>query len=72
MAVLDAMGWLDGERPFVQESIIGTRISGRVASRTTVGDYPAVRYGNRGRAWITGEHTFSVDDGDPLKEGFRL
>jgi len=72
MAVLDAMGLLDGERPFVQESIIGTRISGRVASRTTVGDYPAVVTEIEGDAWITGDHTFSVDDGDPLKEGFRL
>jgi proline racemase len=25
-----------------------------------------------GSAWITGEHTFVIDDRDPLKDGFRL
>jgi proline racemase len=72
MAVLDAMGLLDGERPFVHESIIGTRLSGRLVNRTTVGDYPAIVTEIEGEAWITGEHTFVIDDRDPLKEGFRL
>ena len=26
----------------------------------------------KGTAWITGEHTFLLDDGDPLNEGFRI
>ena len=34
MAVLDAMGLLGADRPFVHESLIGTRFNGRVASRT--------------------------------------
>src|SRR5690348_18217979 len=34
MAVIDAMGLLDDDRPFVHESLIGTRFNGRVASRT--------------------------------------
>jgi proline racemase len=72
MAVLDAMGLLDAERPFVQESIIGTRISGRVVGRTEVGEYPAVVTELEGSAWITGEHAFAIDDRDPLKDGFRL
>jgi proline racemase len=72
MAVLDAMGLLDAERPFVQESIIGTRISGRVVGRTEVGEYPAVVTEIEGSAWITGEHAFAIDDRDPLKDGFRL
>ncbi len=72
MAVLDAMGLLDAERSFVQESIIGTRISGRVVGRTEVGDYSAVVTEIEGSAWITGEHTFVIDDRDPLKDGFRL
>jgi proline racemase len=72
MSVLDAMGLLDGERPFVEESIIGTRISGRVVSRTEVGGYPAVVTEIEGSAWITGEHAFAIDDRDPLKDGFRL
>jgi proline racemase len=72
MAVLDAMGLLDAERSFVQESIIGTRISGRVVGRTEVGEYSAVVTEIEGSAWITGEHTFVIDDRDPLKDGFRL
>jgi trans-L-3-hydroxyproline dehydratase len=72
MAVIDAMGLLDGERPFVHESLIGTRFNGRVASRTIVGDYPAIVPEIEGSAWITGEHTFIVDEDDPLKDGFRL
>jgi proline racemase len=72
MAVLDAMGLLDAKRSFVQESIIGTRISGRVVGRTEVGEYSAVVTEIEGSAWITGEHTFVIDDRDPLKDGFRL
>jgi len=72
MAVIDAMGLLDGERPFVHESLIGTRFDGRVASRTIVGEYPAIVPEIEGSAWITGEHTFLVDDSDPLREGFRI
>ena len=42
MAVLDAMGLLGEDRPFVHESIAGARFTGRVTSRTVVGDYPAI------------------------------
>jgi proline racemase len=72
MAVLDAMGLLDAGTPFVGESIIGTRLSGRITGRNEVGGYPAVVTHIEGSAWITGEHTFTVDDRDPLKDGFRL
>jgi proline racemase len=72
MAVLDAMGLVGSEHPFVQESIIGTRISGRIVGRTEVGEYPAVVTEIEGSAWITGEHTFAIDDRDPLKDGFLL
>jgi len=72
MAVIDAMGLLGADRPFVHESLIGTRFLGRVASRTAVGDVPAIVPEIEGSAWITGEHTFLIDDGDPLKEGFRI
>ena len=42
MAVVDAMGLIGPETPFVHESLIGTRFTGRIAGRTTVGDYPAI------------------------------
>jgi proline racemase len=72
MAVVDAMGLLSESRPFVHESLIGTRFNGRIAGRTTVGEYQAITPEIEGSAWITGEHTFLIDDEDPLREGFRL
>jgi proline racemase len=72
MAVLDDMGLLGADKPFVHESLIGTRFRGRVASRTTVGEFHAIVPEIEGSAWITGEHTFVIDEDDPLKDGFRL
>ena len=72
MAVLDAMGVLESHTDFVHESLIGTTLRGRVVDRTRVGDFEAVVTEIEGSAWITGEHTFLVDDGDPLKDGFRI
>jgi proline racemase len=71
MAVLDAMGLLDGDRPFVHESLLGTRFTGRMSGRTATGDYPSIVTDIEGSAWITGEHTFILDDRDPLKHGFK-
>jgi proline racemase len=72
MAVLDAMGLLPPDRAFVHESLIGTLFRGRLLRRTQVGDIPAIVPEIEGSAWITGEHTFYIDDDDPLREGFRL
>lgn len=72
MAVLDAMGLLSDDRPFVHESLIGTTFTGRVASRTAVGEHQALVVEIEGSAWITGEHTFLIDDEDPLRNGFRI
>jgi proline racemase len=72
MTVIDAMGLLDEQRPFVPESIIGTTFTGRVAGRTMVGEYPAIVPEISGSAWITGEHTFIVEPDDPLADGFSL
>ena len=71
MTVIDAMGLLDDQRPFVHESIIGTTFTGRVAARTMVGEYPAIVPEIQGSAWITGDHTFVVDPDDPLHGGFN-
>ncbi len=72
LAVLDAMGIVQDGRPFVHESIVGSTFSARVMSRVTVGDLPAIVPELTGSAWITGEHTFIVQDDDPLAGGFRL
>jgi proline racemase len=72
LAVLDAMGLVSADRPFVHESIIGTTFSARVVGRTTVGERAAIVPELTGEAWITGEHTFVVDPDDPLKGGLRV
>ena len=72
MAVLDAMGLLGDDTRFVHESLIGTTFTGRVTGRTMIGEYEAIIPEIEGSAWITGEHTFVVDDEDPLRNGFRV
>jgi trans-L-3-hydroxyproline dehydratase len=72
LAVLDAMGLVDPERPFVHESIVGSTFSARVCDRTMVGDIPAIIPELTGSASITGDHTFIVDKDDVFKKGFRL
>jgi proline racemase len=72
MAVLHAMGVLGDDHPLVAESLIGTRISGRVSGRTTAGDRDALVIDLQAAAWITGEHSWLVDPQDPLGDGFRF
>lgn len=72
MAVLDAMGLLAADSPFVHESLIGQVFEGRIAGRTRVGAIDAIVPEIAGSAYITGDHTFVVDDNDPLREGFRI
>jgi proline racemase len=52
--------------------VLGTLHRGRVVRRTQVGELPAIVAEIEGTAWITGEHTFYVDEDDPLKDGFQL
>ena len=72
MAVLNDMGLLLDDVPFVHESIVGTTFKGRVLDRVTVGETPAIVPEIEGSAWITGEHAFLIDGDDPLRAGFRL
>ena len=70
MAVLDAMGLLADDRHFVHESITGTLFRGRAVRHTALGDTSALVAEIEGSAWITGEHTFLIDEDDPMKEGW--
>jgi proline racemase len=72
MAVLNDMGLLLDDVPFIHESIVGTTFKGRVIDRVEVGERSAIVPEIEGSAWITGEHTFLIDGDDPLKAGFRL
>ena len=72
VALAHARGQLPIGQPFVIESLIGTRFTGRAVRETQYGPFPAVVPEVTGRAWITGRHEFLVAPDDPLREGFIL
>jgi proline racemase len=72
LAQLHARGELAVGDGFVNESVIGTRFTGRVAEETTVGGRPAIVPEITGRAWITGMGQYLLDAEDPFPAGFSL
>lgn len=72
MAQLWDRGALRLGDPFVHESIIGTRFTGRLVEEARVGDRPAAVPEITGRAWITGMGQYLLDPDDPFPEGFRV
>jgi proline racemase len=65
------MGLMAEDGSFAQESFSGSRFTARVAARTLVGDIPAIVVEVAGDSWIIGEHTFVLDEDDPLRFGFE-
>jgi proline racemase len=72
MAQLHARGELGLGEAFVNESVIGTRFTGRLVAETRVGDLPAVVPEITGRAWVTGTARYVLDADDPFPAGFAL
>jgi proline racemase len=72
MAQLHARGQLGLGEAFVNESVIGTRFTGRLVAETEVGGVPAVVPEITGRAWITGMGQYLLDAEDPFPAGFAL
>ncbi|MFL5862704.1 MAG: proline racemase family protein [Solirubrobacteraceae bacterium] len=72
MAQRHARGLLALGAPFVHESIIGTRFTGRLVEETTVAGRSAVIPEITGRAWITGVGSYILDPTDPFPGGFRV
>jgi proline racemase len=72
MAQLHARGELALGVPFVNESVIGTRFTGRLVEETSVAGLPAVVPEITGRAWITGMAQYLLDPEDPFPAGFAL
>ncbi|MGW4501994.1 proline racemase family protein [Micromonospora sp. NPDC004336] len=72
MAQLHARGLLPLGRDFVNESLLGTRFTGRLVDTTTVADRPAVVPTITGRAWLTGTAQHFLDPDDPFPAGFLL
>lgn len=56
----------------VTEGIIGSRFHGKPVKEVNVGGIKAIIPEITGRAFVTGFHTFVIDEEDPLKYGFRL
>jgi proline racemase len=72
MAALHARGELALGEPFVNESVIGTRFTGRLVEETRVGGVAAVVPEITGRAWVTGMGQYLLDAEDPFPAGFAL
>jgi proline racemase len=72
VAQLYARGRLRLGEMLVNESIIGTRFTGRALEQTTVGDFPAVIPEVAGQAHIVGFSQWVIDPDDPVGVGFFL
>ena len=72
LAQLHARGELAVGDSFVNESVIGTRFTGRIAAATTVAGRPAIVPEITGRAWITAMGQYLLDADDPFPAGFSL
>jgi proline racemase len=72
MAALHARGELALGQEFVNESIIGSRFTGRLVEELTLGPMSAVVPEVSGRAWITGMAQYLLDPTDPFPTGFDL
>ena len=58
--------------PFTNESIIGTKFIGRVVEEVKVGYFDAIIPEIQGKAYITGNHHFIINNDDPLSKGITL
>ena len=72
MAQLWARGELALDTDFVNQSVIGTRFTGRLVEQTSVAGVPAVIPTITGRAWITAMGQYLLDADDPFPAGFSL
>jgi proline racemase len=72
MAQLHARGELEIGAPFVHESVIGTRFTGRLVEAAEVAGRAAVVPEITGRAWVTGMGQYLLDPDDPFPAGFAL
>jgi proline racemase len=76
LALRYAHGEIALDEPWICESILGTRFSGRAIAETVVGagnaSINAIVPQIRGSAYITGLHQFVLQPDDPFSNGFLL
>ncbi len=72
LAVLHAKGMIGENELFIHESIINSRFYCEIVGLSEVAGIPAIIPKVKGRAFVTGIHTYIVDPEDPMYEGFLL
>lgn len=72
LATRHALGASEVGDELISAGITGEALVARIEGITTLGDREAISTSVQGRGYITGQHTYSVDDRDPLAGGFLL
>ncbi|MEG3349328.1 MULTISPECIES: 4-hydroxyproline epimerase [Novacetimonas] len=72
LAHLSHKGILDPGQPFIHESYIRSRFTGRIDSKTKVGDHQAIVPLITGSAISTGFNTIWIDKEDVFSNGFQV
>jgi len=67
-----AKGELRLRETLVTESIIGSHFYARPVKEVSVGGIKAIIPEVTGRAFVTGMHTFVIEEDDPFKYGFKV
>jgi proline racemase len=69
-AVLRDMGLATEGQDIRIEGAADLTMTARIGAEVEVDGKPALQVDITGSAWMTGEHTFLIEDGDPLAEGW--
>ncbi len=72
LAIMAARGEIGVDATFTHRSIVDSVFDAAVFGITEVAGRPAVHTWVEGSAFRTGEHTFTLDERDPLERGFLL
>ena len=71
-AAMHARGELAVGEGFVSRSILGTEFVMRVEEEVAINEFKGIRPSISGRAWLTGQHTYTLDPEDPFPLGYSL
>ena len=72
MAQRHFKGLLEIGQEFVHESIIGSRFTGKIEGKTSIGNINAIVPSIEGWAIKTGYNNIIIDDSDPFAHGFQV
>ena len=72
LATRYALGGAEVGDELISAGITGEAFVARIEGTTGLGDREAIRVSVQGRGFVTGHHTYLVDDRDPLASGFLL